>query len=61
MTYEDIKDIANAFRIKCSKYYSEDLTPELCDMLFDEAYNQHNIMNTINRIDSLFDMAQKKD
>lgn len=53
--YEDIKWIANAFRIKCSKY--ENLTPELCDKLFDEAFNEYTTFNTINHISCLYDMA----
>ena len=46
--YEDIKWIANAYRIKCSKYKPEELTPELCDRLFDEAYNEYTMMQIIN-------------
>lgn len=46
--YEDIKWIANAYRIKCSKYKPEELTPGLCDTLFDEAYNEYTMMQIIN-------------
>lgn len=45
---EDVKLIANAFRIKCSKY--ENLTPELCDKLFDEALNECYTMKKINSV-----------
>lgn len=46
--YEDIKWIANQYRIKCSKYSKEELTPELCDILFDEAFRAYCIINEIN-------------
>jgi hypothetical protein len=46
--YEDIKWIANAFRIKCSKYTKEELTLELRDKLFDEAFNEYSTMENIN-------------
>lgn len=46
--YEDIKWIANQFRIKCSKYSKEELTPELCDILFDEAYKEYCTINETN-------------
>lgn len=46
--YEDIKWIANLFRIKCSKYTKDQLTPEFCDILFDEAYNEYCTINQIN-------------
>ena len=50
--YEDIKWIANAFRIKCSKYKKEELTPEFCDLLFDEAFNEYRNIEQINRLSS---------
>ena len=50
--YEDIKWIADAYRIKCSKYTKEELTPELCDELFNEAYNEYMTMNYINSLSS---------
>lgn len=50
--YEDIKWIANAYRIKCSKYKPEELTPDLCDRLFDEAYNEYMTMGYINSLSS---------
>lgn len=50
--YEDMKWIADAYRIKCSKYTKEELTPELCDVLFDEAYNEYCMMNHINSLSS---------
>ena len=48
--YEDIKWIANAYRIKCSKYKPEELTPALCDTLFDEAFKEYRMMNHINSL-----------
>ena len=48
--YEDIKWIANAFRIKCSKYKPKELTPALCDTLFDEAFQEYNTFNHINSL-----------
>lgn len=48
--YEDIKWIANAFRIKCSKYTKEQLTLELCDILFDEAFKEYCNINAINSL-----------
>lgn len=50
--YEDIKWIADAYRIKCSKYTKEELTPDLCDELFKEAYNEYMTMNYINSLSS---------
>ncbi len=50
--YEDIKWIADAYRIKCSKYTKEELTPELSDELFNEAYNEYMTMNYINSLSS---------
>ena len=46
--YEDIKHIANVFRIKCGKYPKEELTPELIDTLFEEAFNEYCMMNKVN-------------
>lgn len=50
--YEDIKWMANTYRIKCSKYKPEELTPELCDRLFDEAYKEYITMGYINSLSS---------
>lgn len=50
--YEDIKWIADAYRIKCSKYTKEELTPDLCDELFNEVYNEYMTMNYINSLSS---------
>ena len=50
--YEDIKWMANTYRIKCSKYKPEELTPELCDRLFDEAYKEYVTMGYINSLSS---------
>ncbi len=47
--YDVMKWIANAFRIKCSKYKPEELTPELCDSLFGDAFNEYCVMNTVNQ------------
>lgn len=46
--YEDMKWIADAYRIKCNKYTKEQLTPELCDILFAEAFCEYRMMNAIN-------------
>ena len=48
--YGIIKQIANAFRIKCDKYPKEQLTPEFCDTLFAEAVKETCAMNEINRV-----------
>lgn len=50
--YEDIKWIADAYRIKCSKYTPEQLTPELRNTLFDEAFNEYCVINHINTLSS---------
>ena len=50
--YEDIKWIADAYRIKCSKYTKEQLTPELLDILFDEAFKEYCMINHINSLSS---------
>ena len=46
--YDVIKHIATGFYIKCSKYKKEELTPELRDELFDEAFNEYGTMESIN-------------
>lgn len=46
--YELIKDIANAFQIKCSKYKAEELSPTLRTVLFNEAIVELNVMTTVN-------------
>lgn len=48
--YNTIKDIAMLYQIKCSKYAKEDLTNELCDVLFDETLAEYQTMNEINRL-----------
>lgn len=50
--YEDIKWIANAFRIKCGKYSKEELTPKLCDILFEEAYKEYMTFTATNSLSS---------
>lgn len=46
--YEAIKHIATVFQIKCSKYKKDELTPELRDTLFDEAFNEYCTMENVN-------------
>lgn len=46
--YEAIKHIATSFHIKCSKYPKEELTLEMRDILFDEAFNEYSMMENIN-------------
>lgn len=46
--YEAIKEIATRFYIKCSKYPKEELTFELREVLFDEAFNEFCTMENIN-------------
>ena len=48
--YNTIKDIAMLYQIKCSKYAKEDLTNELCEVLFDETLAEYQTMNEINRL-----------
>ena len=48
--YNTIKDIAMLYQIKCSKYAKEDLTYELCEVLFDETLAEYQAMNEINRL-----------
>ena len=52
MFFDDIKWIADAYRIKCDKYKPEQLTSELCDKLFDEAFNEYCTMVHINTLSS---------
>lgn len=46
--YEAIKDIATRFYIKCSKYKKEELTYQLREILFDEAFNEFCTMESVN-------------
>lgn len=46
--YEAIKQIATMFYIKCSKYPKEELTIQLREILFDEAFNEFSTMAKIN-------------
>lgn len=48
--YKVMKDVANAFQIKCSKYKVAELTPEFRNVLFDEALNETLSMSDINGI-----------
>lgn len=46
--YEAIKDIATRYQIKCSKYPKEELSYKLCEILFEEAFNEFHMMNSVN-------------
>lgn len=46
--YEAIKDIATRFYIKCSKYPKSELTIQLREILFEEAFNEFCTMESIN-------------
>jgi len=46
--YEAIKHIATVFYIKCNKYSKEELTLELREKLFAEAFNEFRTMVAIN-------------
>lgn len=46
--YEAIKNIATRFYIKCSKYKKEELTIQMREILFDEAFNEFCTMESIN-------------
>ena len=46
--YEAIKDISTRFYIKCNKYPKEELTYQLRETLFEEAFNEFCMMNNIN-------------
>ena len=46
--YEAIKDISTRFYIKCSKYKKEELTIQMREILFDEAFNEFCTMESIN-------------
>jgi hypothetical protein len=46
--YDTIKHIATMYHIKCSKYTKEELTPEMRDLLFDEAFDEYCTMEDIN-------------
>ena len=49
--YESIKQIATMFYIKCNKYSKEELTIQLREVLFDEAFNEFCTMtNTNNKL-----------
>lgn len=57
MLYDVIKDITMSFYNKCSKYSKEQLTPEFCDMLFDETVNEQCMINKINSAEARNIMA----
>lgn len=46
--YEAIKEIATRYHIKCEKYSKEELTIQLREMLFDEAFNEFCTMVGVN-------------
>ena len=46
--YEAIKDIATRFYIKCSKYPKEELTIQMREILFEEAFDEFCAMDHIN-------------
>lgn len=46
--YEAIKQIATRFYIKCSKYPKEELTIQLREILFEEAFNEFCTMERVN-------------
>ncbi len=46
--YEAIKDIATRFYIKCNKYKKEELTIQLREILFEEAFNEFCTMESVN-------------
>ena len=46
--YEVINDIATRFYIKCNKYPKEELTIQMREKLFDEAFNEFCTMENIN-------------
>lgn len=48
--YEAMKHIATAFYIKCNKYTKEELTLEMRDILFDEAFEEYCTMVNINSL-----------
>ena len=58
--YDAIKDIATRFHIKCSKYPKEELTIQMREVLFDEAFNEFVAMYDINNKTAEI-MAEKTD
>lgn len=46
--YEAIKDISTRFYIKCSKYSKEELTIQLREILFEEAFDEFCTMESVN-------------
>lgn len=58
--YEAIKDIATRFYIKCSKYPKSELTIQMREILFEEAFNEFCTMESINsKVAEM--MAEKQD
>lgn len=58
--YEAIKDISTRFYIKCSKYKKEELTYQMREFLFDEAFNEFCMMESVNNKVAEM-MAEKQD
>lgn len=46
--YEAIKHISTVFYIKCSKYPKSELTIQLREILFEEAFNEYCTMENAN-------------
>ena len=46
--YDAIRDIATRFHIKCSKYPKEELTIQMREVLFNEAFNEFVMMYDTN-------------
>ena len=46
--YEAIKDISTRFYIKCNKYTKEELTIQMREILFEEAFNEFCTMESVN-------------
>lgn len=58
--YDAMKQIATMFHIKCSKYKKEELTIQMREVLFDEAFNEFVTMyDTNNKTAEI--MAEKTD
>ena len=58
--YEAIKNIATRFYIKCNKYSKEELTIQMREILFDEAFGEFCKMERINSQVAEM-MAEKQD
>lgn len=45
-----IKQIANMYLCKCNKYNKDELTPDMRDILFKEAFDEYYTMDDINSV-----------